>query len=289
MHPVVLVTGASRGIGRGIAVELAREGYSVAVNYARNAEAAEETLRLCREVAAEEPAAPAETASAANAGPGGPVGAGAGGAAEPPRFEAFQGDVGDRASRESLLEAVTASFGEIDALVNNAGVAPRERNDIVEATEESFEELMRVNLQGPYFLTQSVARRWLQTDAPSRIPSGRKIIFVSSISAYTVSINRGEYCVSKAGISMATQLWATRLAPEGIQVYEIRPGITRTDMTRGVREKYDTLIAEGLVPQRRWGEPADNGRAVVAFLRGDFAFSTGAYVYTDGGLTIPRL
>lgn len=289
MHPVVLVTGASRGIGRGIAVELAREGYSVAVNYARNAEAAQETLRLCREVAAERPAAPSETASAADAGPGGPVGAGAGGAVEPPRFEAFQGDVGERASREALLEAVATSFGEIDALVNNAGIAPRERNDIVEGTEESFEELMRVNLQGPYFLTQSVARRWLASEAPPRIPSGRKIIFVSSISASVVSTNRGEYCVSKAGISMATQLWAARLASEGIQVYEIRPGITRTDMTSGVREKYDALIAEGLVPQRRWGEPADNGRAVVGFLRGDFAFSTGAHVYTDGGLTIPRL
>jgi len=261
MHPVVLVTGASRGIGRGIAVELAREGYSVAVNYARNVEAAEETVRLCREVASTQDL----------------------------QFEAFQGDVGARDSREALVGAVTDRFGELDALVNNAGMAPRERNDIVEATEESFEELMRVNAQGPYFLTQSVVRRWLSTDAPSRIPSGRKIVFVSSVSAYTVSTNRGEYCVSKAALSMATQLWAARLAPENIQVYEIRPGITRTDMTSAVREKYDALIAEGLVPQRRWGEPADNGRAVVAFLRGDFAFSTGAFVYTDGGLTIPRL
>jgi NAD(P)-dependent dehydrogenase (short-subunit alcohol dehydrogenase family) len=289
MHPVVLVTGASRGIGRGIAIELARQGYAVAVNYARNAEAAGETLRLCREAAAESPGAPADTASAANAGPGGPGGAGAGGAAEPARFEAFQGDIGDRASREALLEAVVARLGEPDALVNNAGIAPRERNDIVDATEESFAELMRVNLQGPYFLTQSVVRRWLATHEPPRIASGRKIVFVGSISAYTVSTNRGEYCVSKAGLTMATQLWATRLAPEGIQVYEIRPGITRTDMTSAVREKYDRLIGEGLVPQRRWGEPADNGRAVAALLRGDFAFSTGAVINVDGGFTISRL
>lgn len=289
MHPVVLVTGASRGIGRGIAVELARNGYSVAVNYARNLQAAEETCGLCREAAAEMPAAPAETVSAADAGPGGPGGAGAGGAAPGPRFEAFQGDVGDRASREALLSSVRESFGEIDALVNNAGIAPRERNDIVWATEDSFEELMRVNLQGPYFLTQAVVRRWLESPEKPRIPSGRKIVFVSSISAYTVSTNRGEYCVSKAGLSMATQLWATRLGPENIQVYEIRPGITRTDMTSGVREKYDRLIAEGLVPQRRWGEPGDNGRAVVALLRGDFAFSTGAVINTDGGFTISRL
>jgi NAD(P)-dependent dehydrogenase (short-subunit alcohol dehydrogenase family) len=266
MHPVVLVTGGSRGIGRGIAIELARRGYAVAVNYARNAEAAEETLRLCREAAEEAPVAE-----------------------EPAQFAAFQGDIGDRGSREALLEEVTARFGELDALVNNAGIAPRERNDIVEATEESFAELLRVNLQGPYFLTQSVVRRWLETDAPARIASGRKIVFVGSISAHTVSINRGEYCVSKAGLTMATQLWATRLAPEGIQVYEIRPGITRTDMTSGVREKYDRLIGEGLVPQRRWGEPDDNGRAVAALLRGDFAFSTGEVINIDGGFTISRL
>ncbi|MFP4010261.1 MAG: 3-ketoacyl-ACP reductase [Spirochaetaceae bacterium] len=264
MNPTALVTGAGRGIGRGIAVELAREGFSVAVNYARNAEAAEETVRRCREVAG-----------------------------DGQEFASFQADVGSRDAREAMLGAVYARFGELDALVNNAGIAPKERKDIIEAEEESFEELMQVNLQGPYFLTQSVARRWISGKDGSagepRIPSGRKIVFVSSLSAHTVSLNRGEYCISKAGLGMAAQLWAARLAGHAIQVYDLRPGITRTDMTAAVREKYDGLIAEGLVPQRRWGEPEDNGRAVAALLRGDFAFSTGAVIYTDGGFTISRL
>lgn len=264
--PVALVTGGSRGIGRGIALELAKHGFSVAVNYARNREAADETLQLCREQAAQ-----------------------ATGKTDAQRFEAFAGDVGDRDARATLLEEVTERFGVLDALVNNAGIAPSVRADITEASEESFAELMRVNLQGPYFLTQAVANSWLTSSDPPRLPCGRGVVFVSSISAHTVSLNRGEYCVSKAGLSMATQLWATRLAPHGIGVYEIRPGITRTDMTAGVREKYDTLIGEGLVPQRRWGEAEDNGRAVAALLRGDFGFSTGAVINTDGGFSILRL
>ncbi|TVR31720.1 MAG: 3-ketoacyl-ACP reductase [Spirochaetaceae bacterium] len=263
-NPVALVTGASRGIGRGIALELARSGYSVAINYAGNHKAAEETLAACTD-------------------------AGSG------RFAAFQANVGNPQDRSRLLSEVWDTFGTIDALVNNAGIGPRQRLDITEATEESFHEVLDINLTGPYFLTQSVVRRWLGTDgdpdsvAASAIESGRKIVFVGSISADAASIQRGEYCVSKAGLAMAARLWATRLAADGIQVYEVRPGITETDMTSGVKAKYDALIGEGLVPQRRWGTPADIGRLVRAILDGDLAFSTGSVIHSDGGFHLPRL
>lgn len=273
--PVVLVTGASRGLGRGIALELARTGYSVAINYASNRAAAEETRELCRRASA--------------------VGARA-------EFAVFQADIGAREDRERLVSEVWERFGGIDALVNNAGVGPAERLDITEATEESFVEVLNTNLTGPYFLTQHVVRRWLglgnapagqsvaRAPAPaSRIASGRKIVFVSSISADTVSLNRGEYCVSKAALAMASKLWAVRLADAGVQVYEVRPGIMETDMTKGVKAKYDELIAEGLVPQRRWGTPEDTGRLVRALLDGDLAFSTGAVIYADGGFHVSRL
>ena len=271
--PVVLVTGASRGIGRGIALSLAEEGYSVAINYAGNRAAAEETKSECERPAAR-----------------GGVSGGGEGAAAAPRFEIFQANVGERAERERMVEEVFDSFGRIDALVNNAGIGPRERLDILEATEESFEEVMRVNLQGPYFLTQSIVRRWQAGEAgESLLPAGFKVVFVSSISAHTVSFNRGEYCVSKAGMAMATQLWAGRLADEGVQVFEVRPGIMKTDLTSKVRDKYDKLISEGLVPQRRWGTPDDMGKSVRALIRGDFPFSTGAVIDVDGGFQISRL
>lgn len=259
--PVALITGASRGLGRGAALELARAGFSVAINYAGNLEAAGECRDLCRK------AAPSKNQ----------------------RFEIFQADIGVREQRDRLADEVFEAFGSVDALVNNAGMGPRVRADILEAAEESFEELLRVNLQGPYFLTQRIARRWVESDLPSAIPSGRKIVFVTSISAVVASTGRGEYCVSKAGLAMTSRLWAVRLAEKGICVYELRPGIMETDMTSGVKGKYDALIAQGIVPQNRWGTPEDVGKAVRSLVAGDFAFSTGSVIYSDGGFHLPRL
>lgn len=249
-----LVTGGSRGIGRAISVELASMGLSVAVNYNSNREAAEETVAACLD------------AGAAHA-------------------VAIQGNIGEPDACSALVDAAFEGLGEIDILVNNAGRAPRVREDILKATRESFEEVLAVNLTGPYFLTQELARRWLESDNPR----SRSVVFISSLSAETASLNRGEYCVSKAGLAMATKLWAVRLAEAGIPVVEIRPGITETDMTAGVKEKYDALIAEGLVPQKRWGQPVDIARLVGSVARGDFAYSTGAVVDCDGGFHISRL
>lgn len=259
--PAALVTGSSRGLGRGIALELARGGFSIAVHYSRNETAAMETLALCTE------------ARSSNL----------------QRFEMFQCDISNAAQRSFLVDKVFASFGLIDALVNNAGMGPRVRMDMLDASEESFEEVLRTNLQGPYFLTQSVVRRWLSGGIESTLPQGFKVVFVSSISAATASVGRGEYCVSKAGLSMAAQLWAARLANENIQVYEVRPGIMETDMTRGVKDKYDEMIGQGVVPQKRWGYPEDVGKAVRSLLEGDFAFSTGNIFNIDGGFHISRL
>jgi 3-oxoacyl-[acyl-carrier protein] reductase len=259
--PVALVTGASRGLGRGVALELARGGCTVALNYARNAAAAQEAAREC-------------AALARRAGQ---------------QFLPVQADIGVRAERERLVQTVLERLGRLDALVNNAGIAPRVRADIIEASEESFAELLRVNLQAPYFLTQRVASYWLEERPEPLLPGGFKVVFVTSISASAASVNRGEYCVSKAGLSMAARLWALRLAAEGIQVVELRPGIMATDMTRGVKDSYDRLIAEGLVPDQRWGTAEDVGRAVAAVLRGDLPFAQGAIIDVDGGLHLPRL
>jgi NAD(P)-dependent dehydrogenase (short-subunit alcohol dehydrogenase family) len=259
--PVVLVTGASRGLGRGIAVALAKDGLSVAIHYASNRQAADETLVACREAA--------------------PDGR--------PQFALVRGDVGQADDRRRIVEETLAACGRIDALVNNAGIAPRERRDITDATEESFDELIAVNLKGPYFLSQAVARHWLERKGDCRLPGGYTLVFVSSISAYMASISRGEYCISKAGLAMATKLWATRLATEGAQVFELRPGLMATDMTAGVKEKYDRLIDEGLVPQRRWGTSEDVGLAVCALMKGGFPFSTGDVINVDGGFHIQRL
>jgi len=259
--PSALVTGSSRGLGRGIALELAKSGFSLAIHYSGNEEAAKETRSLC------------ESAARSSS----------------QRFAIFRCDISDSIQRAGLVDSVFAHFGVLDALVNNAGIGPKVRADIIDASEESFEEVLRVNLQGPYFLTQAVARRWLSGGAESVLPQGFKVVFVTSISAVTASIGRGEYCVSKAGLSMAAQLWAARLAGSGIQVYELRPGIMETDMTKGVKGKYDAMIAEGVVPQGRWGYPADVGRAVKSLLEGDFAFSTGNVFNIDGGFHISRL
>jgi len=284
--PVALVTGSSRGLGRGVALELAAAGWSVAIHYSGNRPAAEETAELCRGASKAGAGVAAQSAT-----PAGAPSSGASVCAAPDaRFDIFQGDLSSAESRAELAASVSAAYGEIDALVNNAGMAPRVRADLLEATEESFEELIRTNLQGPYFLTQAFARRWLAQGAPeSRLRHGRKIVFVTSISAATVSVGRGEYCISKAGLSMAAGLWAARLAAEGIQVYEVRPGIMATDMTSGVKGKYDALLEQGLVPQRRWGTPQDVGLAVRSLLAGDFPFSSGTIIDVDGGFHISRL
>jgi NAD(P)-dependent dehydrogenase (short-subunit alcohol dehydrogenase family) len=256
MSRVALVTGGTRGIGLGVAEALAREGFSLCVCGVREEAAVAEALAKLRALT--------------------------------PDVLYARCNVADRAQRAAMLDAVRARFGCLHVLVNNAGIAPRERRDVLDATEESFEELMRVNLQGPYFLTQAVAR-WMIEQKKADPAWAGSIVNVSSISATVASVSRGEYCVSKAGVSMATQLWATRLGEFDIPVYEVRPGVTATDMTAGVKDKYDRLIADGLCVQRRWGSPADVGKAVASLARGDLPYSTGQVIMVDGGLTIPRL
>ena len=252
-----LVTGASRGIGRGIAIELARAGCRVAINYASNSAAAAEALGLVRAAGGE--------------------------------GILIQGDVAVAADRARLVAETTAQFGRLDLLVNNAGVAPTVRADLLDAGEESFDRLYAINLKGPYFLTQLVAKQMLGQERDTEGFRGR-IVTISSISAYTASINRGDYCVVKAGLAMMTKLFADRLANDGINVYEIRPGIIATDMTGGVKEKYDRLIIEqGITPIRRWGVPEDVGRAVRAIAEDRFPFSTGAVFDVDGGFHLHRL
>ena len=260
-NPAVLVTGASRGLGRGIAQSCARLGCDVAIHYQGNETAARETVQLC------------QTASLHAY----------------QKFPLAQGNLASTPDRARIFETTLSALGRLDALVNNAGMAPRVRADITEMSEASYDEVMSVNLKGPYFLSQLAARHWLQHPNQSLLPGGYKLIFITSISANTASINRGEYCLSKAGLAMASQLWAIRLANEGTQVFEIRPGIMETDMTAGVKEKYDRLIAEGLVPQKRWGKPEDVGLAVEAILRGSLPYSTGDVIYVDGGSHIRRL
>ena len=264
--PAVLITGGSRGLGRGVAVALAGGGFSAAICYRNDQAAARKTLEAC--------CRKAEERMAAGAPPG-------------QRFTAHRADVASADDRQRLLDEVHAEFGALDALVNNAGIAPRRRDDLIDATEESFDEVLRVNLSGPHFLTQAVARRWLAGGASP--PRPRSVVFITSISAEYASTMRGEYCISKAGLSMSRELWAARLAEERIAVYEVRPGIMRTDMTAAVTGKYDALIAGGLVPQRRWGTPADVGSAVAALLSGAFPFSHGAVIDVDGGFRLKRL
>jgi NAD(P)-dependent dehydrogenase (short-subunit alcohol dehydrogenase family) len=268
---VALITGASRGIGRGIAVELARLGFSVAINYAQHRKAALECQELCAQAALEGARAALKGGATSS-------------------FEIFQADISKAQDRASLLKAVRERFGWIDLLVNNAGVAPTPRVDLLEAGEESFDRLMNINLRGPYFLTQAVANFWIAglNERPEK--SGKpKIVNISSVSAYAPSVNRGDYCMSKAALSMMTQLYAARLAEYGINVYEIRPGVVLTDMTRPVKEKYDAMISGGLAPLPRWGTPEDVGRAVAAIAENRFPFSTGEVINVDGGFHIRRL
>ena len=253
---VALITGAGRGIGRGIAVRLAQAGWAVVINDISN------------------PAPPAETlAMVEGAGSQGLV---------------VLADITQREQRERLLARTLETFGRIDLLVNNAGIGPRVRKDILEVGEESLREVLEVNLIGPFFLTQKVVLAMLELIAQGRI-TNPKIINIGSISAFTSSPSRPEYCLSKAGVSMSTLLYADRLAQEGINVYEIRTGIIRTPMTEVVTEKYDRLIANGVTPIRRWGEPDDIGKAVTAIAEGYFPFSTGEVIHVDGGFHIQRL
>ena len=258
-RPVSLVTGAGRGIGRGIAIELAKLGHAVVINYAGNSGAAEECLRLVLE-----------------AGGAGVI---------------AQADISVTADRQRLIEESIDAFGRIDMLVNNAGVAPAVRADLMESGEESFDRLININLKGPYFLTQGVARRMIEQIQRREISAfgPPRVVTISSISAYTVSVNRGDYCVAKAGLSMMTALFAARLAEYGINVYELRPGVIATDMTEGVKEKYDKMIEQGAWPIRRWGTPEDIGRAVAAIARGDFPYSTGEVINIDGGFHLRTL
>jgi NAD(P)-dependent dehydrogenase (short-subunit alcohol dehydrogenase family) len=284
---VILVTGASRGIGRGIARELARAGHRLAIHYNGNRKAALAAAQECAQLYRE--AGPA-AAGASEPGARGATEAGAAlQSAEPTAV--FQANIAIPEDRERLVSEVYERFGVLDGLVNNAGIAPRKRDDIVYSEEAVFDEVLRVNLYGPYFLTQLVARRWIEggkASVPTELEP-RRIVFVTSVSSEMVSTSRGEYCVSKAGLSMAVQLFSVRLAAEGILVHEVRPGIVETDMTSGVKEKYDRLIAEGLVPQKRWGYPADTGKVVSSIMNGSMDFSPGSVIHTDGGLHIARL
>ena len=253
---VALVTGGSRGIGLGIARALAGGGFRLAINGRRPASdvatAVVEFTRLGADVLY------------------------------------VQADVADLATHGPMLRQVRERFGRLDVLVNNAGVAPEVRADILDASPESFDRLIAINLRGPYFLTQAAAR-WMVEQRRADGSFRGCVVNVSSVSAAVASTNRGDYCISKAGVAMATRLWAARLAEFGVDVYEVRPGVIATDMTAGVKAKYDALIADGLTLEKRWGTPEDVGRAVAALARGELPYATGQVLNIDGGMTIQRL
>jgi NAD(P)-dependent dehydrogenase (short-subunit alcohol dehydrogenase family) len=254
--PAALVTGSSRGIGRGIAYALAEAGYDIMINYASNEAAATEAAH-------------------------GVISRGT-------RAEIARANVTNVDEGVELVNQSIAAFGRLDMLVNNAGIAPRVRADLLEADPNSYDEVMATNLRGPYFLTQHAANRMIEMKAAGTVDIAR-IVVISSISAYTASVSRGEYCVSKAGLTMLTRLFADRLAEHGFTVNEIQPGIIETDMTGAVKDKYDPLIADGLTPIRRWGQPEDIGKAVAAIGLGYFDFTTGAAIPVDGGFHMRRL
>ena len=251
MNGVALITGSSRGIGRGIALALARAGrHDVAINYAGNESAARECQQLCIEAGAV-------------------------------RVEIVQGDVSSGADRARMIDTVRDRFGRLDLLVNNAGITSPGRADILEATEASFDTVVGVNLRGPYFLTQLAAKLMIASAPLDGL--ARAVLNVSSISAFAVSTNRGDYCITKAGIGMMTKLWAVRLAEFGIGVHEIQPGVIESDMTGPVKAKYDALFAAGLAPINRWGQPDDVAKCVLAVALGHFPYSTGQVFHVDGG------
>ena len=260
-NKVALITGASRGIGRGIALELANIGFDLIINFASNDSAAGQTAEDCQAVAKK--------------------------AGHKTRTTICQGDISKTTDRGNLIAFAKTEFGRLDLLVNNAGVAPKVRADILEGTEESFDHLINVNVKGPYFLTQ-LAAKWM-LESVHTADYTPKIITITSVSTYTASVNRGDYCVSKAALSMITPLFAARLAKSGINVYEIRPGIIETDMTQPVLEKYGKMIREGLTPIERFGVPSDVGKAVAAIAQDLLPFSTGEVINVDGGFHLRRL
>lgn len=254
---LAIVTGSSRGIGRGIVLALAEQGWNVVINYRENRQAAEETQQAARN--------------------------------QQSKSILVQGDIAEAEDREKLVQTTIEEFGRIDLLVNNAGMGPRQRVDILQVGEKSYDEVMTTNLKGPFFLTQQVANEMIRLIKEEKI-TNPKIINIGSISAYTSSPARAEYCISKAGMGMMTLLWADRLAEFGINVYEIRPGIIQTDLTSVVKDKYDRLILEERVtPIQRWGQPEDIGKAVTAIAAGLLPFSTGEIINVDGGFHISRL
>ena len=256
MKKVALITGAGRGIGLGIAKCLASGGYDIVVADIHEESAIQDALTEVRKLGAE--------------------------------VLYCRADVSDKNARAQMMAEIRKRFGRLNVLVNNAGVAPKVRADILDATEESYERVMKINLQGPYFLTQ-LAANWMVEQKKKDASFCGCIVNISSVSATVASTSRGEYCISKAGVSMATRLWAVRLGEFNIPVYEIRPGIIQTDMTSAVKEKYDKLIAQGLLVQSRWGQPEDIGKAVAMLARGDLAYSTGQVIMVDGGQTVQRL
>lgn len=253
---VALVTGAARGIGRAIATRLAQDGHAVAINFINSQQQADDLKNEILD---------------------------SGGQAE-----CIRADVANASDRKAMLDTMQRTFGRIDLLVNNAGIAPPVRADMLQATEDTYQRVMDVNLRGPYFLTQAIANWMIELKRSGAVAKPR-IAFITSVSAYATSPNRGEYCISKAGLSMAAQLWAHRLAEFDIPVIEIRPGIIETDMTAAVKEKYDQLIQGGLLPQKRWGSGEDVARVVSAVARGDFDYSTGLAIDVSGGFQIHRL
>ena len=258
--PVALVTGGSRGIGLGIALSLVADGFDVVINGRRPGDEIAETIATIKE-------------------------------ADPSRdVQVLYGraDIAVAADRAALLTQIDETFGRLDVLVNNAGVAPSTRADILDADEASFDRLIAINLKGPYFLTQAVAN-WMVEQREANPDFNGVIINVSSVSATIASVNRGDYCISKAGIAMATKLWATRLAEHGIKVFEVQPGIIATDMTAGVTEKYDKLFEQGIAVEKRWGTPEDIGNAVSLLASGKLSYAPGQVLVVDGGLTLPRL
>ena len=251
---LALVTGARRGIGRAIAYGLAEAGFNLMLNDLTSDAATEETLAGVRERGAQ--------------------------------AQFVQADIANLGSHSVLVDAAYEHFGRLDALDNNAGIQVRERGDLLDITPERFDEIVGVNLRGSFFLTQLAAQRMLADGEPT---AGRSIVILSSSNAQLVSVEKGEYCISKIGLSMAAKLFAVRLAQADIAVYEIRPGLIRTDMTAEVRDKYGALIDQGLSPIRRWGEPEDVGKAVTTLVSGLIPFATGIAVDIDGGLLVPRL
>ena len=256
MNRVAFITGGSRGIGYGIAAELAKNKFDLAINGVRPANEVKSVISDLKAFGVD--------------------------------VIYCQGDISSKQAREGMLDQIQKHYGRLHILVNNAGIAPKERKDILEASEESFQMVLGTNLQAPYFLTQSVAN-WMIKQKEKDGLLECCIINISSISSTVASVNRGEYCIAKAGLSMATQLFATRLGEFNIPVYEVRPGIIHTDMTAGVIEKYDKLIDAGLTIQNRWGETNDVGKAVAALALQYFPYSTGQVIMVDGGLTVSRL